>query len=297
VDRAVKVYLVDGTFELFRAFYGAPSATSPDGREVGASISFFRSMLGLVDGGATHVAIAFDHVIESFRNRLFDAYKTGDGMEPALADQFELVERIGSALGFVTWPMIEHEADDAIATFAARAAADPRVEQVVICSPDKDLAQCVVTDRVVLWDRVRKVIIDEAKVVEKFGVAPAAIPHLLALVGDDADGVPGLPRWGMKSASTLLARYGTIDAIPDDPSHWSVKVRGAANLGAVLAEHRDRLSLYRRLTTLVDDVPLAESVDDLEWKGADRGQVEALALELGSASLVARVPRFARPVA
>jgi 5'-3' exonuclease len=289
----LKIHLVDGTFELFRAYYGAPSMKSPSGREVGAARTLARSLLRLVDDGATHVAFAFDRVIESFRNDLWHGYKTGDGIEPALWDQFELAERVASALGFTVWPMIEFEADDAIATFAARAADDPRIEQVCICSPDKDLAQCVIGGRVILVDRMRKKQLDQDGVVEKYGVSPASIPDWLALVGDDADGIPGVPKWGKKSASALLSIYEAVDHIPDDEKSWKIDLRGAQSLAASLREHRTVLPLYKTLATLRRDVPLGEETDALEWRGANREALRALAAELGDDELPSRVNRFA----
>src|SRR5688572_16433480 len=282
---AVKIHLVDGTFELFRAYYGAPSMKSPSGREVGASRTLARSLLRLIDDGATHVGFAFDRVIESFRNDLWQGYKTSAGIEPALWDQFELAERVAAALGFVVWPMVEFEADDAIATFAARAVLDPRVEQVCICSPDKDLAQCVTDDRVILVDRLRKKSFDQRGVVEKFGVSPSSIPDWLALVGDDADGIPGVPKWGKKSASALLSVYENVDRIPDDERSWRIDIRGASALALSLREHRPVLPLYRTLATLRRDVPLAEDTGALEWRGADRDLLEPLAAELGDEDL------------
>src|SRR5258705_323530 len=217
----MKVYLVDGTYELFRAYYGAPSATAPDGMEVGATRGIMRSLLSLItNDAATHVAVAYDHVIESFRNDLYPGYKTSQGIEPALFAQFNLAEEATRALGMVMWPMIEFEADDALAAAAARYAEDPRVEQVVICSPDKDMAQCVRGTRVVMSDRRRKTIIDEDGVKARWGVPPSSIPDWLALVGDTSDGYPGIPRWGEKSASAVLAEYLRVDAIGDDSKKW-----------------------------------------------------------------------------
>ncbi len=288
----MNVHLVDGTFELFRGYYGARSRTGPTGLEIGGTRSLLRSMMSLLDNGATHVAVAFDTVIESFRNQLFDNYKTGEGIEPELHQQFEIVERACRALGIVTWSMIEFEADDAIAAFAARAAADKRVEQVIICSPDKDLCQCVVGERVISWDRIRDTRRGQDAVVEKFGVEPRCIPDYLALVGDSADGIPGLPGWGAKSSAKVLAEYGSIESIPDDPATWTVKVRGAARLGVALAGARQDALLYKKLATLRLDVPLDESVDDLEWKGADREQLSAVAAELSDPGLLDRISTF-----
>jgi len=284
------LHLVDGTYELFRAFYGAPAKTAPDGREVGATIALGRSLLGLVGNeGATRVAVAFDHVIESFRNELFEGYKTGRGIEPALRGQFELAERMARALGFVVWPMTEFEADDALASAAKLWREDARVDRVNICSPDKDLAQCVRGERVVLIDRRRKKTIDEAAVLEKYGVRPASIPDWLALVGDAADGIPGIPRWGARSAAAALRAHGRVESIPDDPRDWAFEARGAAGLARSLVAHRDALNLYRTLATLREDVPLGESLDDLEWRGVCRGELEALGRELGDGTLFARV--------
>jgi 5'-3' exonuclease len=278
----MRIHLIDGTYELFRAFYAVPSSLGAHGQEVGAARGFCRSLAGwLGSGKATHVAVAFDTVIESFRNDLFDRYKTGEGIDPALFSQFPLVERVSRALGLVTWSMREFEADDALATFAARTAEDPRVEQVLLCTPDKDLTQCVRGARVVLHDRYADKVLDEAGVVAKFGVAPASIPDYLALVGDTADGIPGVLRWGAKAASTLLARFGHVERIPDDPQTWDVVVRGKEALARSLSEHRRELELYRRLATLRLDVPLTESVDDLAFQGAPREELLAVCAEIG----------------
>ncbi|MCK6547035.1 flap endonuclease [Myxococcota bacterium] len=290
---AIDVHLVDGTYELFRAYFGAPKSTAPDGREVGATRGLLRTLLALVTKeGATHVAVAFDHVIESFRNDLYAGYKTGAGIDPDLFSQFHLAEDAVRALGIVVWPMIELEADDALASGAARYAADPRVRQVFVCSPDKDMAQTVQGTRVVMLDRRKKVVIDEAAVIAKWGVPPASIPDWLALVGDTADGYPGLPRWGEKSASAVLARYGTIDAIPDDARAWTVSVRGADALAESLRAGRDAAKLYRVLATLRTDAALTETLDDLEWRGADHPALTALTEALGDGELVGRVPKW-----
>lgn len=289
----MRIHLIDGTYELFRAYFGAPGATGPDGAEVGAARGFLRSMLALVrEDGVSHVACAFDHVIESFRNQLFGRYKTGEGVPADLMAQFPLAERAAHALGLVVWPMVEFEADDALATAAARWAGLPEVEQVLVCTPDKDLAQCVRGTRVVCFDRMRRRTIDEAAVVEKFGVAPASIPDWLALVGDDADGIPGIPRWGTKSASALLARYQRLEAIPHDATRWGVTVRGAASLAESLREHRDEALLYRRLATLRTDVPLGEQLEDLRWRGARRPELTALCRDIGEERLIDRVQRW-----
>ena len=288
----VKVHLVDGTYELYRAHFGAPRAEVA-GREVGATRGIMRSLLSLVrDDGVSHIAVAFDHGIESFRNQLFAGYKTGEGVPEELMSHFTLAERASHALGIVTWPMVGFEADDALATAAARWADAPGVEQVLICTPDKDLAQCVSGKRVVRLDRMRRLLMDEAGVIEKFGVPPASIPDWLALVGDTADGIPGIPRWGEKGASTVLARFGRIEDIPDDPSRWGVPVRGAAALAASLAGLRKEAALYKTLATLRRDVPLTETLDDLEWKGARRGELLDLCREIGDDDFPSRVPRF-----
>lgn len=287
----VKVHLVDGTFELFRAWFGAPHATTSEGVEVGATRGLLRTLLALLkEDGCTHVAVAFDRVIESFRNDLFPGYKTGDGIEPALLSQFPLAEQATRALGVVVWPMVRFEADDALATGAHRYA--EHADQVVLCSPDKDLAQCVRGDRVVLADRMRGKILDESGIIEKFGVRPASIPDWLALVGDAADGIPGIPKWGAKSASAVLARYHHIEAIPDDAARWEVSVRGAKSLAEQLAAHRGEAELYRTLATLCTDVPIPESLDDLRWRGASRERLSAFCRTIELERFVERVPQL-----
>jgi 5'-3' exonuclease len=289
----VKVHLVDGTYELFRAYFGAPKKRGLSHREVGASAGILRSLLFLLRGeNVTHVACAFDHVIESFRNEIFAGYKTSEGVPEDLLSQFGLAEEISRALGIVTWPMVEFEADDAIATAAFRFAGDPRVEQVVIASPDKDLTQCVSGARVVLWDRRRQIVLDEAGVRAKFGVAPESIPDFLALVGDAADGLPGVFGWGKKSAATLLARYGRIEAIPENAGAWQEKPRRAYDLAAELKHERAKALLYRKLATLRLDVPLEENLDALEWRGAHREELERLCREMGEEESLSRVTRF-----
>ncbi len=289
----MNVHLIDGTFELFRAHFGAPAAQAPDGQQVGAVRGLLRSLLALLgEDGTTHLACAFDHVIESFRNQLFDGYKTGAGLDPVIVAQFPLAEEAAFALGLVVWPMVEFEADDALATFAARAAALPQVERVLICSPDKDLAQCVQGERVVLCDRMRKRVLGDAGVREKYGVPPGSIPDLLALVGDTADGIPGLPRWGAKSAAQVLSRYPHIDEIPDDPAGWDVAVRSALALGEILRTGRAQARLYRQLATLRTDVPLSQGLADLRWQGARREALHALCARLGEERLLDRVHRW-----
>jgi 5'-3' exonuclease len=290
----MKVHLVDATYELFRAFYGTDPAHDAQGRPVGALRGILATLISLLrEPDVSHVACAFDHVIESFRNNLFAGYKTGDGIDPDLLAQFHPAEDAARALGVVVWPMVEFEADDAIATMARRLRDDPRVEQVVICSPDKDMSQCVVGARVICRDRMRRTDRDEAGVRARFGVSPASIPDFLALVGDDADGIPGIAGWGEKSAAALLARYGTIDAIPDAAASWDVTVRSRDRLAASLAAARPEAALYRLLATLREDVPLGESLADLEWCGAPRPAFEALCREIGVPELIERVPRWA----
>jgi 5'-3' exonuclease len=289
----MRLHLVDGTYELFRAYFGAPRAVGANEREVGATRGLLRSLAALVrEDGVTHVACAFDHVIESFRNRLFEGYKTAEGVPEDLLAQFPLAERAAEALGFVVWPMVEFEADDALATAAARWSDAPEVEQVVICSPDKDMAQCVRGSRVVCLDRMRRRVLDEAGVVAKFGVAPASIPDYLALVGDSADGIPGVPRWGARSAAALLARYGRWDAIPEDEAGWDVNVRGAQALAESLRSHRGEAELYRVLATLRTDVPLAATIEDLEWRGARRAALAGLCREIDDDAFLDRVPTW-----
>jgi 5'-3' exonuclease len=292
----VQVHLIDGTFELFRAFFAVPSSRSAQGAEVGAARGLLRGFAALLTSGeVTHVACAFDHVIESFRNDLFAGYKTGDGIDPALYSQFGLAERVTQALGIVTWPMIEFEADDAIATAAHRFAQDPSVSRVVIASPDKDLSQCLLEPKVVCWDRIRNTWLDAAGATAKFGVGPASIPDYLALVGDTADGIPGIPRWGAKSAATVLAEYHHLEAIPSEARDWRVKVRGAEVLAQNLREQKDAALLYRRLATLRRDVPLAESLEDLRWRGAPEAELTRLCEELSEPSVLERVRGKGQP--
>lgn len=242
------------------------------------------SVLGMINGGATHVGVATDHVIESFRNRLWPGYKTGDGIEPELLAQFPLLEQALSEAGIVVWPMVEFEADDALAAAAARAALDPRVDRVIICTPDKDLAQCVRGTRVVQMNRRAKTTLDEGGIISKFGVPPTSIPDYLALVGDAADGYPGLAGWGAKSTAAVLAKYGHLDAIPADWRAWGVNAANPGALARTLAAERDRAFLFRDLATLRADVPLFESVEELRWKGPTRG-FAALAGRLDAATL------------
>ena len=289
----VDVHLVDGTYELFRAYYGAPSATDAEGVEVGACVGLANSLAALLRrDDVTHVACAFDHVVESFRNDLFDGYKTGEGIEPELLAQFHPAEEVVRALGVTAWPMVEFEADDALATAAAAFADHPDVERVVVCTPDKDLAQCVRGARVVCWDRARERVTDELGVHERFGVAPASIPDYLALVGDSADGIPGIPKWGAKSSAVVLSRYGHLEHIPSRVEDWDIKVRGAKTLSANLEANRAEARLYRTLATLREDVPLELSLTGLEWRGAERALLQRFADRVGSQRIMDRVSRF-----
>lgn len=289
----MRVHLIDGTFELFRCYFGAPSVRTKDGREVGATRALLRSLASWMRSGeVTHAACAFDHVIESFRNGLFAGYKTGEGIDPDLYSQFELAERAVAAFGITVWSMIDFEADDALASGAALYGQAPGVEQVVLCSPDKDLAQCVQEARIVTFDRQRKVLLDEPGVIAKFGVSPASIPDLLALVGDTADGIPGVPRWGMKSAAALLAAYGHLEAIPDDPGRWKIKVRGAEALADSLAKNRAAAALYKTLATLRFDVPLTETLADLAWLGAERSALQIVCDEIEDDTLHERIAQW-----
>jgi 5'-3' exonuclease len=283
--------LLDGTYELFRAHFGFPNRTAPDGREVGATLGIIETTLALLrEPEVSHVGVATDTVIESFRNDLFPGYKSSEGMEQALLDQFPLAERALEILGLVCWKMREFEADDAIATAAFRFCEE--VEQVVICTPDKDLAQCVVGDQIVTYNRRQQSFMDEAGVWEKFGVAPESIPDYLALVGDTADGVPGLPGWGSKSASAVLGRFRKLEAIPPDPADWGVAVRGALKLAATLVAQRADAMAYRTLTTLRRDVPLPEVLEDLRWHGVDQPGFLALCDELGFDDIRTRPHRW-----
>jgi 5'-3' exonuclease len=263
----LKVYLVDGTYELFRHYFAMPKARDAKEREVGAVRGVLASMLAMMRDGVTHIGVATDHVIESFRNDLWADYKTGEGVEPDLLSQFPILEEVLSAAGLVVWPMVEYEADDALASAASLASKDKRFEQVVICTPDKDLAQSVHDTRVVQLIRRTQVIIDEAGVISKFGVPPASIPDYLALVGDSADGYPGLPGWGAKSSATVLAKFGHIESIPGSCRDWHVNVTNAATLADTLVRDREKAFLFRTLATLKTDIPLFKNVDELRWNG------------------------------
>jgi 5'-3' exonuclease len=290
----VQLHLIDATYELFRAFHAIPTIKSPDKREVGAVYGLMSSMLSLLkDPTVTHVACATDHTVESFRNQLFADYKTGDGVPEVLLSQWELAEEGLRALGLVLWPMVEFEADDALAAAAHRHA--DAFDKVVIASVDKDLAQCVRGDHVVMWDRRREKVYDEPGVNAKFGVPPRCIPDLLALKGDPQDGLPGIPGWGDKAAGALLAAYGALEAIPLDAATWTragVKVRGADRLAASLAERRADALLYKRLATLRTDVPLAETVDDLRWRGVPRERFAEFCGRQGFKKMIDRPARW-----
>jgi 5'-3' exonuclease len=284
------VHLVDGTYELFRYFY-SPGERRGDADDRNAVRGVVASMLSLLESGATHVGVATDHVIESFRNDLYAGYKTGEGIDPDLLAQFEPLEAALVAFGFTVWPMVEWEADDALASAATVADGDARVGRIFVCSPDKDLAQCVRGNRVVQLDRRSGEVRDAAGVERKFGVPPASIADWLALVGDSADGYPGLPGWGAKSAAAVLARFGSIDAIPPSAGDWDVKVRGAERLAGALAAGREEATLFRRLATLRTDAPVGV-VDGWRWRGPEPGAVET-AVRIGDALLVARAGRLA----
>jgi 5'-3' exonuclease len=261
------IHLIDGTYELFRHYYALPSARDEHGREVAAVRGVLASVLGMMKAGATHVAVATDHVIESFRNDLWPGYKTGEGIEPDLWAQFPLLEEVLAAAGIMVWPMVEFEADDALAAVAAAADQDARVERVIICTPDKDLAQCVRGTRVVQLNRRTRVTIDEAGVIQKFGVAPASIPDYLALVGDAADGYPGLRGWGAKSSAAVLSKFGHLESIPPDWRDWHVNVVNASALADTLSREREKALLFRTLATLRTDTKLFDDVEQLRWNG------------------------------
>ena len=285
------VHLIDGTYELFRHFFAVPRRTSSEGSEIGALRGVLGNIVMLLEAGATHVAVATDHVVESFRNDLWPGYKDGSGIEPDLASQFHPTEEALGLLGVTVWPMIEFEADDAMAAGAALAEDDERVRQVLICTPDKDLGQCV-GGKVVQWDRRADEVIDTAGVEAKFGVRPDSIPDYLGLVGDSADGFPGLKGWGAKSTSVMLSHYGHIEAIPDSHSDWEPKVRGAAGLAATLVAERDLALLFRRIATVRTDAPVSESVDELAWRGPHSG-FEDLCDQIGAGALFDRVMNLA----
>ena len=283
------IYLVDGTYELFRHYYALPSAKDSDGREVAAVRGVLASVLGMIKGGATHIAVATDHVIESFRNELWPGYKTGEGIEPDLLAQFPLLEDVLSAAGVVVWPMVEFEADDALAAAAVAAAGDARVESVIICTPDKDLAQCVRGTRIVQLNRRTRVTLDEAGVMKKFGVSPESIPDYLALVGDAADGYPGLPGWGAKSSAAVLAKFTHLESIPADYREWHVNAVNASGLAATLSREQQSALLFRTIATLRSDIVLFDNVDQLRWNGPTPA-FDSLAARIGAAPTETRRP-------
>jgi len=289
LELLLEIYLVDGTYELFRHYYALPSAKDSDGREVAAARGVLASVLGMIKGGATHIAVATDHVIESFRNELWPGYKTGEGIDPDLWAQFPLLEDVLSAAGVVVWPMVEFEADDALAAAAVAATGDARVERVIICTPDKDLAQCVRGTRIVQLNRRTRVTLDEAGVIKKFGVAPVSIPDYLALVGDAADGYPGLPGWGAKSSAAVLAKFVHLESIPLDPREWRVNASNASALAETLHREQDRALLFRTLATLRTDIALFNDVDQLRWNGPTAA-FAALAARLDAALTQSRRP-------
>jgi 5'-3' exonuclease len=263
----MQVYLIDGTYELFRHYFAVPSAKDAEGREIGAVRGVLISLLGMMEAGKTYIGVATDHVIESFRNQLWPGYKTSAGVDKALLSQFPILEEMLTALGVMVWPMVEFEADDALAAAAARAAADPRVERVIVCTPDKDLAQVVSGIRIVQMDRRARTVRDEGGVIAKFGVEPASIPDYLALVGDSSDGYPGLLGWGAKSAAAVLAKFRHLEDIPADWQQWRVNAGRAAALSATLERERELALLFRTLATLRTDIPVFDDVDALRWEG------------------------------
>ena len=288
----MQVHLVDGTYELFRYHFALPSHVTTAGREVAATRGVLGTVLQLLEEGATHIGVATDHVIESFRNDLWPGYKTGEGMPPDLVAQFPLLEEGLVALGVTVFPMVEFEADDAMASAAVIAAADDRVDQVIICTPDKDLGQCVVGNRIVQLDRRKGVVYDEAGVTEKFGVGPASIPDYLGLVGDSADGFPGLPGWGARSASAVLARYRHLEHIPPEASDWDVDVRGATKLALTLRDQAELAYLFRRIATVEPDAPTIGSVDELQWTGPTPA-LASVCEEIDAAGVLHRAERLA----
>lgn len=286
------VHLIDGTYELFRHFYALPSRLDADGEEVGALLGVVASVVSMIRDGATHLGVATDHVPESFRNDMYDGYKTGDGIDPDLWRQFHPLEDALRALGVVVWPMIDQEADDGLAAAASRAGEDPEVKRVLICTPDKDLAQCVRDDSIVQLDRRRGITRNAHGVREKFGVGPKSIPDYLALVGDAADGFPGVPRWGAKSAAGVLATYDHLEAIPKQESQWRVPIRGAAGLARSLREHWEDALLFRDLATLRTDADVFGEIDELRWTGPTKG-FGKMCDQLGAPQLADRATRLA----
>ena len=289
----MKVHLVDGTYELFRHYFGAPSHITSEGYEVGATRAVLASMLSLLEQGATHVGIATDHTITSFRNELYEGYKDGSDIDPDISGQFHILEDLLEAAGFIIFPMVEFEADDALASAAVRSTVDKRVDQVVICTPDKDLGQCLTPDhKIIQYDRRKKLEMNYEAIIEKFGVPPESIPDYLGLMGDTADGFPGLQGWGAKSSSSVLAVYNHIEHIPEDPEKWEVSVRGAKKLAATLNENQSLALLFRQIATLSYDAPTFGSIDELHWEGPGSDFVQ-IAEKLDSTRLIERAERLA----
>ena len=289
----MQVHLVDGTYELFRHHFALPSRANSDGMEVAATRGVVMSMFNMLDEGATHVGIATDRTVDSFRNAMWDGYKSGEDLDPELGNQFPLLDEVLVAAGFSVFSMVEHEADDGMGSAAAKAASDKNVKQVLICTPDKDLAQCVVGSRVVQFDRRKGQMFDHDGVIEKFGVPPESIPDYLALMGDASDGFPGLPGWGAKSASTVLGRYLHIENIPADPADWDVQVRGAAKLAATLQEQMELAMLFRKIATVVTDAPTFTTIDELRWSGP-RDNLAEVAARIDAPRLVERAAKLAQ---
>lgn len=288
----MKIHLVDGTYELFRAHFGAPPKKAPDGMEIGATLGLVRSMMLLLSNPeVTHVAVAFDHVVESFRNKLYPGYKSSEGMDPVILNQFPLAEKLVSALGLVIWPQVKYEADDAIATAVAKFKKVKSVEQIVICSVDKDLTQLVEGERVICWDRRREIFLNERGVIEKFGVAPASIPDYLALVGDSADGFPGIKGWGASSTASVLSRFKHLESIPKDPSQLGLGLGRATTLAENLQQNYQEALLFKDLSTLRMDVPLKENLADLKWQGA-YPRLKKICHELGEERIPERVTKW-----
>jgi 5'-3' exonuclease len=289
------VHLIDGTYELFRHYYAVPAAQDEGGREIGAVRGVLRSVLGMIEQGTTHIGVATDHVVESFRNELYIGYKTGEGVDPALLSQFPILEEALDAMGVMVWPMVYFEADDALASAAARAARDERVRQVIVCTPDKDLGQCVTGTRVVQLDRRRGVVRDEAGVVAKFGVRPESIPDYLAVLGDTADGFPGVAGWGEKAAAATLSRYCHLENIPRDWRDWHSAISNGRRLATSLFQSWDDAMLFRTLATLRLDAPVFESVDELRWDGPKAG-FESLCRNIDATDLFGRATSAATRV-
>ncbi len=288
----MKIHLVDGTYELFRAHFGAPPKKAPDGMEIGATLGMVRSMMLLLSNPeVTHVAVAFDHVVESFRNKLYPGYKSSEGMDPVILKQFPLAEKLVSALGLVIWPQVKYEADDAIATAVAKFKKVKSVEQIVICSVDKDLTQLVEGERVICWDRRREIFLNEQGVIEKFGVAPESIPDYLALVGDSADGFPGIKGWGASSTATVISKFKHLESIPKDPNQLGLGLGRATTLVENLQQNYQEALLFKDLSTLRTDVPIKENLADLKWQGA-YPRLKKICHKLGEERIPERIAKW-----